>query len=110
MVWRLWKMSKQFGVPPASLIGVFDPLKAYFVNRGIWLFCSNLEAEMDERSDRAKNGKQSGAIRHQVLMEFLYPNNPEKRFRNPVVSSGQAGPAIGGEDFFSKDADKRRRT
>ena len=64
---------------------------------------------MDERSDKAKNATQSGAVRYQVLMEHLYPNNPEKRFRNPVVSSGKAGPALGGESFFQENAGKRRR-
>lgn len=63
---------------------------------------------MDERSEKAK-GNRAGAIRYQVLMEHLYPDNPEKRFRNPVVSSSKAEPAIGGESFFEKNAGKRRR-
>jgi hypothetical protein len=102
-------MSKSFRTPPSRILGIeHDPLKAYFVDRGIWLFCSNLESDMDTRSDKAKNAKQSGVIRHQVLMEYLYPNDPGKRFRNPVVSSSKAESAIGGESYFTDNAAKRR--
>lgn len=64
---------------------------------------------MDQAADKASGKEASSAARYSVLMAYLYPDQPEKRFRRPEVSSsGKAGPAMGGEDFFTENAGSRR--
>lgn len=63
---------------------------------------------MEEASSGAKGADAIRAARYSALMKNLYPNNPELRFRKPEVSSsGKAGPAMGGEEFFTENAGRR---
>ena len=66
---------------------------------------------MEAASSGAKGADAIRAARYGALMQNLYPNNPEKRFRTPEVSgSGKTESAMGGEDFFTGNAGSRRRT
>lgn len=111
MMWRLWRLAKEYRTTPSDILSVSEPIRAFLLNRGIWYFGSKIESEMEERAQHSKNSNQAQGARYQVLMENLYPDNPEKRFRSPQrASSGKAGPAMGGEDYFTANAGKRRRS
>ena len=84
-------MSKHYRTPPSSLWG-FNPLypKGFYFNRGIWLFGSMLESEMQaaENGARKRHGKKKGNADKFVQSERLrvlgkYLHEDIKRFRDP---------------------------
>lgn len=107
-MWQTWQMAKAFGKTPSEILGVFHPTRAFFLNRGIWLFCQFVENEMDTAADRVKGAKQSSGVRHSTLMKYLYPDDPSRRFRQVQSPTEKAGPSASGEEFFTENFGKRK--
>lgn len=112
-MWQIWQMSKTWSCRPSDILGIEKTDQAFFVDRGFWLFCSGIEGEMDDASNKAKTSSQARGARYGVLMKYLYPNDPSKRFRSPGSSSGAGeknNDMVGGagESFFAQRAGKRR--
>ncbi len=74
------------------------------------MFCSQIESEMDKASSSSKNTAQANGARHSVLMKYLYPDDPTKRFRSVSAAKvkGQEDQGGAGESFFSRNQGKRR--
>lgn len=107
-MWELWRRAKAFSVTPSNLLRIDDKKTAFWVDRGIWMFCSGIENEMDEASNKAKNPKQAQGQRHQVLMKYLHPGETKGLYRDPAAGASSTGTVAKGEDFF-KNARRKRR-
>ncbi|AVP43298.1 tail assembly chaperone [Gordonia phage BiteSize] len=84
------------------------PTRAFFLNRGIWLFCKFVESEVEQAGSRVKNASQAQGLRQSTLMKHLYPDDPTKRFRTAQTPTEKAGPSASGEEFFAKNFGQRR--
>lgn len=66
---------------------------------------------MDQASRGVKDSSMAQGQRYGILMKYLYPNDPGKRYRDPMASGvvkGKAGSSASGEEFFEKNFGKRR--
>ncbi|UVK63826.1 tail assembly chaperone [Gordonia phage LilyPad] len=72
------------------------------------MFCRFVEAEVEEAGSKIKNPGQAQGARYSVQMKYLYPDNPEKRFRSAQTPTEKAGPSASGEEFFAKNFGQRR--
>ena len=84
-------MSKHYRIPPSSLWG-FSPAtpKGFYFNRGVWLFGTMLESEMQaaENGARKRHGKKKGNADKFIASERLrvlgkHLKEDIKRFRDP---------------------------
>lgn len=110
MLWELWRRAQAFNCLPSKLLGINNPTEAFFIDRGIWMFCSGIESEMDEAGNNAKNAKQGSAARYQILMKYLYPGEITGRFRDPAAGASSSGPVATSEDFFAKNPRRKRHS
>ena len=77
--------------------------KAFFFDRGVWLFCNKIEVEMSIAESNAKDAKFASAARKRVLDKYLTDQVKSKKFKDPgAVSTKKAEPTESnlGSDFF----------
>ena len=86
-MWEAWKISKAYRLRPSELYGIKDELKAWSFDRAVWLFGSNLEAELEEAANDAKNKGQAESKQRRVLAKWL--GGGVQQYRDP---GGSAAP------------------
>lgn len=80
-------MSQKLRTRPSSLLGVVDPLTAFYVDRAVFSFAGEVEEEMDAAEKRLpKNAKDAAHVRarQKVLDQYLGVESSEQpqRFRS----------------------------
>ena len=81
-------MSQSMRCRPSSLLGVMDPIVAFYTDRAAWTFASTIEQEMEAAVTRLpKNAKDKAHqnARQRVLDAFLgiEESKQPQRFRSP---------------------------
>lgn len=109
-MWELWTRAKAFNTTPAALLGLRPgTVKAFYLDRGIYLWASDIEAEMNAAEARAKNPKLARGVRARILENHLSAwENPEekaKRYRDPAAPKPKPAEeepeeiVLGGDDY-----------
>ena len=103
--WELWQRSQALHCKPSDLIGFESDVRAFYFDRGIWLFARGLEAEMDAASNRSKTEKGKNGARKRILDFRLRSADPEtpRKFKDPAAPVGvpKAPEDVDlGSDFF----------
>lgn len=107
-MWELWRRSQALHCKPSDLLGFDSPIRAFYFDRGVWLFASRLESDMDTASERAKSDKAKQAARLKVMNLYLASDEEPvaKRFKDPAAPTmevqAQSGDEDLGDDFFNK--------
>lgn len=89
---------------PSQLLGL-SGIKAYYFDRGIWLFCSKVENEMAAAEAKVKNPKLGRAARQRVLARHIYGGSMAGVYKDPAPSlkpkpQPEAEEIVVGDDFF----------
>lgn len=84
-------MSQSMHCRPSLLMGVMDPLTAFYADRACWTFAMTIQNEMEVAVTRLpKNAKDSAhdRARQRVLDEYLGIEEEEttSRFRSPGLT------------------------
>lgn len=84
-MWLLWRMSRSLEVRPSELVGYpTGSVGAFYFDRGLWAYCTKIEADMDQASNNAKDHKSAHASRQRVLDSYIAPGETHGRFRDPA--------------------------
>lgn len=92
-MWHLWKRSQAYRCRPSELLGLEDRLMAYYLDRGVWYFGSNVESQVETAGENAgagvKNAKNRAALingaRARTLDKLLGGNTTAAtKFKDPV--------------------------
>lgn len=81
-------MSQSMHCRPSSLMGVMDPLVAFYADRATWTFAMTIESEIEAAVTRLpKTAKESAhaKARQRVIDQYLGIDqaNAPQRFRSP---------------------------
>lgn len=91
-VWELWRSSQTYHTTPSSLIGLRPgTLKAFYLDRGIHLWASRVESEMNQAESSTKNPKLAHGARVRILEKHLSANEP-KKFKDPSAAAKKPDP------------------
>ncbi len=98
-------MSKQYKLPPSTLLGIPPSIRAYYVDRGIWLFCSRIEGEMEEAGRRASNPVFARTARLKILNSYIDPDSVKTgkgMYKDPAATVKPKEPEVQdlGANFF----------
>lgn len=93
-MWQLWKRSQAFRTRPSELIGLEDPLIAYFLDRGTWFLGTYVEDRVDAAGRNAvkgvKNKKNAEALQNGARLRTLDKllgggdSSVQRKFKDPV--------------------------
>lgn len=95
MLWEAWRLAKAYTCRPSEIYAIKDEVTAYSFDRAVYLFGSQLEAELKTAAKDAKSDIQANGRRQRVLAKWL---GTQAKFKDPVaggqdaVSSKGAGP------------------
>lgn len=84
-MWEAWKLSQTYRTRPSELYGIDDEVTAWCFDRAVYLFGSQLDAELREASDGAKSKSQARSRSQRVLTKWL---GGKQQFKAP--------PSVGG--------------
>ncbi len=88
-------MAKVYHTLPSLIFNIEDPLTAYYFNRAVFIFGSNVETEMQNAEMLAKSDQARIAARKKVLRRFLgdYTNESTdtSQFRDPMKDLKKKG-------------------
>lgn len=94
-MWEAWQMSKVYHTLPSLIFNIEDPLIAYYFNRAVFIFGSNVETEMQNAEMLAKSDQARIAARKKVLRRFLGDYTSEStdtsQFRDPMKDLKKKG-------------------
>ena len=94
-MWEAWQMAKVYHTLPSLIFNIEDPLTAYYFNRAVFIFGSNVETEMQNAEMLAKSDQARIAARKKVLRRFLgdYTNESTdtSQFRDPMKDLNKKG-------------------
>ncbi len=82
-------MSQAYHTRPSELLGIDSTHRAFYLDRQVWAFGSDLEGKMSEAESKAKSTSQSKAARMRVLNNALAPSGGVRRFRDPAARKAQ---------------------
>lgn len=90
MLWEAWKLAKAYRTRPSSLYGITDEVAAWCFDRAVFLFGTELEAELRDATDGAKNKQQSAARQQRVMAKWL---GGKVQYKDPAAgtTSGTVG-------------------
>lgn len=71
MLWEAWKLAKAYRTRPSDLYGIRDEVAAWCFDRAVFLFGTELEAELRDAADGAKNKQQSSSRQQRVIAKWL---------------------------------------
>lgn len=60
MAWQLWQRCQAFNKTPSDLVGLENPLMSYYFDRGIWVFGTYVQREVDKAGEAASRGARPG--------------------------------------------------
>lgn len=86
---------------PSLMVG-FKPgtVESFYFDRGIWLWGSRIESEMDKASAKAKSKILGNGARQRVLNSYIRPGSTKGVYRDPAMgkkaSPQQGRTVIGG--------------
>lgn len=96
MLWEAWRLSKAYMTRPSAIYGVRDEVAAYSFDKAVYMFGSNLDAELKKAGQDAKSDSQANGRRQRVLAKWL---GGKAQYKDPAVagagkvsSSEGAGP------------------
>lgn len=84
-------MAKEMGVPPSRLVG-FPPgsVRAFYFDRGIWIWGNKVEAEMNQAEQGSSNAGFARAARLRVFNRHMGEKDDTKgAYRDPAKSISQ---------------------
>lgn len=84
-------MAKAYHLRPSEIYGITDEIAAWSFDRAVFLFGSELQAELEEASSGAKNKGQARQRQQRVLSKWL---GGKQQFKDPAAgaSSSASGP------------------
>lgn len=102
-------MSQSFHCRPSEMLGISGP-KSFYLDRIVWIFGSNLEAEMSEAEENKKTSKAAKQARVRVLQNALgKQSGGEKRFKDPVSLIGSKNESPAGEQQGRDSSQEKKR-
>jgi hypothetical protein len=94
-LWEAWLLAKAYRKTPSELYFIHDEVAAWCFNRAVYMFGSELDAELQAAGDGAKNQMQAQARRQRVMSLWL---GAPQQFKDPTaqasgtISSKGSGP------------------
>lgn len=85
-VWETWTRSQSFGCKPSDLMRVGSPIKAFYLDRAVWMFGSKVEGQMAKAEEKTKTTQAAEKARMRVLNKHLSAGQP-KQYRDPSVGT-----------------------
>lgn len=79
-------MSRNLRTLPSDLLGLTDPIQRFYFDRSVWLFGSQVEADIEQATKKAKNDRARDQKRDQVLRRWIPEHKVERKFKDPAVS------------------------
>lgn len=90
-MWEAWRLAKAYQQRPSEIYGVHDEVTAWCFDRAVWLFGSELDAELRNAAEGAKNERMAAGRQARVIAKWL---GGEVKYKEPGV--GAAAGAGGG--------------
>lgn len=95
-LWALWRRAKAFNQTPSQLLGLKPGSpKAFYLDKGMYIWARRIESEMDLAESRIKSKNANNAAklkaqaRNRVLENHLSkwedPKDSPKRYRDPAA-------------------------
>ena len=95
MLWEAWRLAKAYMTRPSEIYGVRDEVAAYSFDKAVYMFGSNLDAELQKAGREAKSDAQANGRRQRVLAKWLGTKaqykDPSAGGANTVSSSNSNG-------------------
>lgn len=84
----MWTLAKTWKTRPSELTAISDPLTAFYFDRAVATFGTEVEAAMDQAADGAKNKKDSQRRRQMALARYMKDEHGRPTpgtFRDPAA-------------------------
>lgn len=82
-MWEAWKLAQAYHSRPSEIYAIKDEVTAWSFDRAVYLFGSQLEAELKIAAKGAKSDTQANGRRQRVLSKWL---GGKQAFKDPVAS------------------------
>ena len=82
-----WRLAKAYTTRPSNIYAIKDEVAAYSFDRAVYLFGSQMDAELKNAVKGAKTDSQANGRRQRVLSKWL---GGEQRFKDPVAAGSGA--------------------
>ena len=82
-MWEAWRLAKAYSTRPSSLYAIKDEVTAWSFDRAVYLFGSEVDAELKNAAKGAKSDTQANGRRQRVLAKYL---GGKQQFKDPVAS------------------------
>jgi hypothetical protein len=82
-LWEAWRLAKAYSTRPSTLYAIRDEVTAWSFDRAVFLFGSELEAELKNAAKGAKSDAQANGRRSRILAKYL---GGKQQFKDPVAS------------------------
>lgn len=93
MLWEAWRLAKAYMTRPSEIYGIRDEVTAYSFDKAVYMFGSNLDAELKKAGKDAKSDAQANGRRQRVLAKWL---GGKQQFKDPAAGgSGTVSSAAG---------------
>lgn len=83
-MWEAWNLAKAYHRRPSEIYGIRDEVAAWCFDRAVFMFGSEVEADVREAVDGAKNKQQATARQQRAMAKWL---GGEQRFRDPAANA-----------------------
>lgn len=82
-MWEAWRLAKAYTTRPSTLYAIKDEVTAWSFDRAVYMFGSELEAELKNAAKGAKSDAQANGRRQRVLAKYL---GGKQQFKDPVAA------------------------
>jgi hypothetical protein len=91
-LWQMWNLAKVWKTRPSQLTHITDPLRAFYFDRAVYTFGTEVETAMDEAADGAKSKKEAQRKRQMALAKYMKNadgTTASGTFRDPSAAARQ---------------------
>jgi hypothetical protein len=85
MLWEAWRLAKAYTTRPSEIYGIKDEVTAYSFDKAVYMFGSNLDAELKKAGQGAKSDAQANGRRQRVLANWL---GGRAQYKDPAAGGG----------------------
>jgi len=83
MLWEAWKLARAYQTRPSEIYAVKDEVAAYSFDKAVYMFGSNLDAELKKAGQGARSDAQANGRRQRVLARWL---GGKAQYKDPAAA------------------------
>lgn len=81
----MWNLSQALRTRPSDILGLSDKIQCYYFDKAVWIFGTEVEADIERSSAKAKTDRGREQKRIQVLRKWIPEFSEQRKFKDPAL-------------------------